>query len=338
MIEPTTAQAAALAATEVIPADWGDLAVILQKFEGPSALLGESPSGTDRASELLRYLQRAIDPSRIEYWLDRLEALAVAMPDVKFVTIDSREYPANLKLAYGSPPFLFIRGRIVDADTLSLAIVGTRKASPDGLKSAANVAITAAQHGITVVSGLARGIDAAGHRGVISAGGRTIAAIATGIDRPLTRESDITLGSVLHKSGSIVSQFRPGSPATSSSFLQRNGVISGLSLVSLAIEAGERSGTRNEIEHALRQDRRVLVWRPSGDVRAWLRIYDEEPLVGAVWTEEEVIDEVLAVARKCADDDLLFLVIPWQIDWMPRSCAHGGRGCLSHVPQLEIPG
>lgn len=297
MSQPTPALAAVLAATEVVPADWYDLATILQRFGGPSTLLDRRLVNSDRDADLLQYLRRSIDPVRVSHWLKQLEQLATSMPDVNLVTADSAEYPANLKEAYGRPPFLFIRGSVNDSDTLSLAIVGNRKASQEGLSAANRVAAAAAKHGITVVSGLARGIDAAGHLGAFNAGGRTIAAIAAGIDQPVSRESDPALSAIMPKYGSIVSQFRPGSPPTSSSFLQRNGVISGLSLVSLAIEAGERSGTRNEVEHALRQGRKVLFWRPLPDAQAWIKVYVREPLVRVVSTEAEVVDEVLAAAR-----------------------------------------
>ena len=303
MSQPTPAQAAVLAATEVVPADWRDLAAILQRFGGPSILLARSLPDGDRDTELLRYLQRTIDPARIRYWLKVLEQLKASMPDVDFITVDSDDYPANLKVAYGYPPFLFTRGKIHQSDILSLAIVGTRKPSHDGLHAANDVARAAVQHGITVVSGLAMGIDAAGHRGAIDAGGRTIAVIAAGIDHSLTRESDQALSGVVPKFGSIISQFRPGSPPTNSAFLQRNGVISGLSLVSLAIEPGERSGTRNEVEHALRQGRRVLFWRPDPDAQSWVKLYATESLVKVVNTEMEVVNEVLSAARRAVRND-----------------------------------
>lgn len=303
MSQPTPAQAAVLAATEVVPADWRDLAAVLQRFGGPSILLAKNLPDGDRDAELLRYLQRTIDSARIRYWLKNLEQLKISMPDVNFITIDSDDYPANLKVAYGSPPFLFMRGKIHQSDRLSLAIVGTRRPSHDGLHAADDVAGAAVQHGITVVSGLARGIDAASHRGAIDAGGRTIAVIAAGIDHPLSRESDLALSEVVPKFGSIISQFRPGSPPTSSSFLQRNGVISGLSLVSLAIEPGERSGTRNEVEHALRQGRRVLFWRPDLDAQSWVTLYAGESVVKVVNTATEVVTEVLSAAREAVRNE-----------------------------------
>lgn len=303
MRHPTLAEAAVLAATEVVPADWRDLATILRRFGGQSLLSTKNHSDNDRDADLLRYLQHAIDKTRIEYWLNKLEQLAISTPDVNFITVDSADYPTNLKAAYECPPFLFTKGKICESDSLALAIVGNRQASHKGLQAANDVAVTAAQYGITVVSGLARGVDAAGHRGVISAEGRTIAAIAAGIDHPLSRESDLALSGIVPNFGAIVSQFRPGSPPTSSSFLQRNGVISGLSLVSLAIEAEERSGTRNEVEHALRQGRVVLLWRPYGATQSWLKIYAGEPLVKVVSTEMEVVQEVLMAARERAANE-----------------------------------
>ncbi|WP_433464378.1 DNA-processing protein DprA [Spirillospora sp. CA-128828] len=294
----TTAHAAVLAATEVVPADWRDLAVILRRYGGPEALLSTKSVGRGHDADLLEYIRRAIDPARVIHWQHQLDNLASGMPDVRFVTVDSKDYPTNLKTAYGCPPFLFVRGNLHEDEEKALAIVGSRSATASGLAVAHNVAEAAVQSGITVISGLARGIDAAGHRGAIDAGGLTIAAIAAGIDHPLNRESDLAVAELINTSGAIVSRFRPGSPPVRSAYLQRNGVIAGLSLVSLIVEADEKSGTRNEAEHALHQGRKVLFWKPHFDHRSWINLYSCEPLVKLVETEEDVVQEVLAAAER----------------------------------------
>ncbi|TDE31041.1 DNA-processing protein DprA [Actinomadura sp. 6K520] len=298
MTSTTAAHAAVLAATEVVPADWRDLAAILKRYGGPEALLSTSAAGHGHDADLLNYIRTAIDPARVIHWQQHFERLAEVMPDVRFVTVDSKDYPANLKAAYGCPPFLFVRGKFHENEEKALAIVGSRKATSSGIAVAYNVAQVAVRSGITVVSGLARGIDAAGHRGAINSGGSTVAAIAAGIDHPLSRESDLDVAEAMIKSGAIVSQFRPGSPPVRSSYLQRNGVIAGLSLVSLIVEADERSGTRNEAEHSLRQGRKVLFWRPHFNNTSWVRLYSSDPLVKLVDTEDEVVHEVSAAAER----------------------------------------
>lgn len=298
MSYPTPSHAAVLAATEVIPADWRDLAGILQRCGGPEALLSRKQIDHGHDTDLLEYLRRAIDPARVSHWQVQLERIFKSMPDVQFLTIDHKDYPANLRSAHGSPPFIFVRGELRPSDRNSLAIVGSRNATAASLATARIIAGAAAKRGITVISGMARGIDSDGQRAALQAGGRTIGVIAAGIDHVLNNESDRALADMIPDSGAIISQFRPGSPPVRSAFLQRNGVISGLSLVSLIVEAGARSGTRNEAEHALRQGRRILFWAPNFDYSSWVSAYAADPLVKRVETEEQILNEVFTAAQK----------------------------------------
>jgi DNA processing protein len=296
MTQEVIAQAATLAATEVAPADWRDVATVLEDCGGPYALIRKSRAVNGQSCQLLSYFRSAIDDRRVSYWSDRLAELTNRMPNVRFITVDSAAYPVNLKTAYGRPPFLFVDGSISEQDGLALAIVGSRNASQQGLAAARNVAKAAAAAGVTVVSGLARGIDAAAHRAAIEAGGRTIAVIAGGIDRPYTRESDDALAPLIPHHGAIVSQFRPGSPPTSNAFVIRNSVISGLSLVSFLAEASERSGTRSEADFAVQQGRKVLLWRKAFEEQQWAQRYADNPRVTMVDGAAEVIAEIQASA------------------------------------------
>jgi DNA processing protein len=298
----TSGNATVLAATEVTPADWRDLADVLEVYGGPGALLRQTPTH-EAEGQLLGFLRSALDPGRVKYWLTRLERLESEMPSVHLLTADDKRYPANLRAAYGRPPFLFVDGSLDDRDDRSIAIVGSRDVTSDALEAAEWLASLAALHGLTVVSGLARGIDAAAHRGALRAGGRTIAVVAAGIDRPVSVESDGSLCKAILRQGSLVSQFRPGSPPTRSSFVLRNSVISGLSLASIIVDAGERSGARSEADFALQQGRRVLLWRPSFERMPWARLYAQQELVSMVDSPSEVLAIVDDAAREVPADE-----------------------------------
>jgi DNA processing protein len=134
-----------------------------------------------------------------------------------------------------------VRGTLRADDGLAIAIVGARRATPYGLATAERLAGDLAARGVTVVSGLARGIDTAAHRGALAAGGRTIAVLGHGIDRCYPPENR-WLAADIERSGALVSQFPPGTPALKHHFPVRNRTIAGLALGVVVVEAAERSG------------------------------------------------------------------------------------------------
>ena len=140
------------------------------------------------------------------------------------------------------PVRLWMQGRVETDDTLAIAIVGAREATPYGLGCAERLAADLAARGITVVSGLARGIDSAAHRGALAAGGRTIAVLGSGVDVIYPPENR-RLAFDIAARGAIVSQFPPGTPPLSGYFPARNRVIAGLSLGVVVVEAAEKSGS-----------------------------------------------------------------------------------------------
>ena len=149
-------------------------------------------------------------------------------------------YPALLA-ATPSPPTLRLRGALVAEDALAVAVVGARRATPYGLEVAERLAADLAARGVTIVSGLARGIDTAAHRGALAARGRTIAVLGHGIDLcypPENRE----LADAIEASGALVSQFPDGTPPHRGNFPARNRTIAGLALGVVVVEAAERSG------------------------------------------------------------------------------------------------
>ena len=167
------------------------------------------------------------------------------------------EYPERLRQIPDPPGALFIAGRLLPQDSLAVAIVGTRHATHYGLQTAERLAGALAQAGYTVVSGLARGIDAAAHRGALAVGGRTIAVLGSGILN-LYPPEHAELASAVQTNGAVLSETPPRMPASGGMFPQRNRVITGLSLGTIVVEAAERSGALVSATHAMEQGREVF--------------------------------------------------------------------------------
>ena len=151
------------------------------------------------------------------------------------------DYPLHLRAVPASPPTLYVRGRIVPDDALAVAIVGARRATPYGLEVAEQLGFALAARGVTVVSGLARGIDSAAHRGALASGGRTIAVLGSGVDVIYPPENR-RLAAEIAARGALVSQFVPGTPPLPYQFPERNRVIAAMSLAVVVVEAADKSG------------------------------------------------------------------------------------------------
>jgi DNA processing protein len=176
---------------------------------------------------------------------------------VSIVTWADGDYPSRLREIPDPPLALFVRGEVADLDRPAVAIVGARRASGYGRRVAEELGRDLAGAGLVVVSGLAAGIDAAAHRGALAAGGRTVAVLGTGIDRvypPWHRD----LADEISGSGALVTEFGPGEPPRPGHFPQRNRIVSGLTVATVVVEAGERSGSLITARHALEQNRAVF--------------------------------------------------------------------------------
>jgi len=149
-------------------------------------------------------------------------------------------YPALLR-AIPSAPALYVRGELQADDALAIAIVGSRRCTPYGIAATEQLASDLAARGVTIVSGLARGIDTAAHRSALAAGGRTLAVLGCGVDVVYPREN-VPLARAIESQGAIVSQFPPGMPALAGHFPARNRTLAGLALGVVVVEAAERSG------------------------------------------------------------------------------------------------
>jgi DNA processing protein len=158
------------------------------------------------------------------------------------IALGDARYPANLREITAPPERLYVRGGFEERDALAIAIVGSRAATSYGLAVAERLAADLAARGVTVVSGLARGIDSAAHRGALRAGGRTIAVLGSGVDVIYPPENRRLAGEI-ESHGAVVSQFEPGTRPFSGNFPARNRVIAGLALGVVVVEAAERSGS-----------------------------------------------------------------------------------------------
>lgn len=170
-----------------------------------------------------------------------------------------KRYPRRLREIYAPPPLLYCQGDMSLLNAPALAVVGSRRCSAAGRAQAAFVARQMAASGVTVVSGMATGIDSAAHEAALPLVGRSIGVLGTGIDGeyPVGRRS---LFSAMRRRGLLLSEFAPGSPARPENFPVRNRIISGLALAVLVVEAAERSGSLITAREALEQNRDVYVW------------------------------------------------------------------------------
>lgn len=185
------------------------------------------------------------------------EIVAAAKSGTRILTRDDQDYPANLKNIYDPPIVLYVKGRIIPRDSCGIAVVGSRRATYYGLQAAGSFAGDLAERGFTVVSGLARGIDSAAHRGALKAGGRTIAVIGSGFMNIYPEENE-RLAQDIAKNGAVISEFSLNTLPLRQNFPRRNRVISGLSLGVLVVEAARNSGALITADFALEQGREVF--------------------------------------------------------------------------------
>ncbi|MGE5630649.1 MAG: DNA-processing protein DprA [Caulobacteraceae bacterium] len=188
----------------------------------------------------------------IDYYLK-----SVKENNVKVYTIHDSEYPDNLKLIHDPPPIIYVKGELKKEDNFAIGIVGSRKASDYGLKAAGRIAARLAELGITIVSGMALGIDSAAHNGALQGRGRTIAVLGCGL-KNVYPKSNTWLSRDIVKNGALISEYPLDTEAMAQYFPARNRIISGLSLGVIVVEAGEKSGSLITADFALEQGREVF--------------------------------------------------------------------------------
>lgn len=232
-------------------------AKLLERFGSAEAVFG----ATRAALEQLRLLPEAVDSiiardlfARAEAEIERVRKLGADL-----LILDDGVYPLLLREIYDPPITLYVRGAWAQClDQPCVAIVGSRRCSTYGQNAALMLSRDLAQRGVTIVSGFARGIDAAAHRGALEASGRTVAVLGTGVDEVYPRDHRKLADEILEKGGAVVTQFPLGTPPVSENFPYRNRIISGLSLGVVVVEAAENSGSLITARLAIEQNREVF--------------------------------------------------------------------------------
>lgn len=214
---------------------------------------------------------------------------------LEFLSIVDERYPARVRDVHEAPPFLFARGRLL-ADDKAVSVVGSRNASERGLQMARSVADALVSMDLTVVAGLAAGIDTAAHETTLAIGGRTVAVVGTGINKcyPAANRG---LQERIAQTGLVLSQFWPDAPPQQRNFPMRNAVMSGYGITTVVVEAGERSGARIQARMAVHHGRPVILTDLVVNSTEWGRELVGRPDVYVASS----IAEVRAVVEKLAE-------------------------------------
>jgi DNA processing protein len=223
---------------------------------GDLALAWQASVDSLQAAGLSLKLAERVAQVRAGVDLDKYLTKVMAQ-GIEILTWDDDLYPERLKEIDQPPPVLYVRGALTTEDSWAIAVVGTRRVSAYGRQVAEELASFLAANGVTVVSGLARGVDAIAHQSALKAGGRTIAVMGCGVDRIYPPEH-AQLAEKVMTSGALISDYAPGTPPDASNFPPRNRLISGLSVATVVVEAGETSGALITAQFAVDQGREVF--------------------------------------------------------------------------------
>ena len=199
-------------------------------------------------------------------------------------------YPARLREIHQAPPFLFAAGKLQSEDP-AIAVVGSRKASERGLGIATSIATALANERVTVLSGLAAGIDAAAHIAALAAGGRTVAIIGTGINKQYPAANRVLQDEITRK-GLVLSQFWPDAPPQKHNFLMRNAVMSGYGRATVVVEASEQSGARAQARMAVEHGRPVILTDQVVAANEWAKVLVNRPGVHVARGMEEAMEHI----------------------------------------------
>ncbi|MDR0366123.1 MAG: DNA-protecting protein DprA [Bifidobacteriaceae bacterium] len=262
----------------------GSSASVLEKVRAEDGALLPDPARAERIGEALRRAE-----VEVAEWEER---------ELSLVTVLSTDYPRHLAGVFDCPPFLFFRGSLLPDDR-GMSVVGSRKASPEGLAMARRATGLLAERGLSVIAGLAEGIDTAAHLEALSLGARTVGVLGTGIARYYPA-SNRGLQDQIAAKGLVISQFLPDQPPTQTTFPMRNGTMSGYGLATIVVEAGEHSGSRIQARKAADHGRPVILSERVATSTQWGSAMAREPWVCVAGSDAELadaIDQVIADSR-----------------------------------------
>lgn len=210
--------------------------------------------------------------------------------DFRFLTFKDVDYPAQLREVHQMPPLLFTKGSLL-ADDSAISVVGSRKASKFAMKISGEIAHRLVDEGLTVLSGLAEGIDSAAHRAALAANGRTVAVIGTGI-RKYFPSFNKQLQDQIARNGLVISQFWPDGPPTKQSFPMRNATMSAYGKATVIVEAGEQSGARIQARAAVAHGRPVILLDSVVRGTNWGSRMVNQPGVYVAETSQQAVEHV----------------------------------------------
>jgi DNA processing protein len=278
------------------------LQALLERFESPAAILDAALSELRQVPGVGSKISNAIGAARDQ--LDVESELALCRENkIKILTTREETYPRLLKEIVDPPATLFVQGELKPADAVAIAVVGSRHATRYGVAQAQRLAGGLARAGVTIISGLARGVDAAAQQAALLAGGRTLAVMGGGVLNIYPPEHKELADNIKHQ-GALLSEMPPRFAPTSNSFPQRNRIISGLALGTVVVEAAQRSGALITARHAMEQGREVFAVPGRIDSRAsrgcHVLIRDGATLVQSV---DDILEELGPLVEPSAHDD-----------------------------------
>jgi len=229
---------------------------LVEHFGGPEAVFRASLTELESTGIQAVSAQSIATGKSAE--LAREEIAKAASADVTILSLDDPSYPPRLKEIYDPPLILYVRGNPALLTQPGIAMVGTRHPTPYGSGMAERLSCDLAAQGLVIISGMARGVDTASHRGAISAKGKTVAVFGTGVDVLYPKENSRLAEQIIATGGALISEFALGTFAAPQNFPIRNRIISGMSVGVLVVEAAEYSGTRITARCALEQNRDVF--------------------------------------------------------------------------------
>ena len=297
MDEPMREQAAVLALVRASPGDWYQTADVISEAGSALRLLGGDVAvmSAERAQHAKQLISRVTpaDLSEAQSLIDR-----VTSQGARLITVADVDYPENLKLIFNRPPFIWVRGHLEARNLRAIAVVGTRQATPEGRATAAGLTRGLAQANVTVLSGLARGIDTAAHAAALDAGGTTVAVIGTGILAPVYPPENSQLARrIVDNGGAVVSQFWPEAPPRKINFPRRNVVMSGMAAGTVVVEAAATSGAKMQARLALEHGKRLFLPESLVATQDWASRYATRPGVTVVRDLNDILDELVKIVE-----------------------------------------
>lgn len=293
MFDKLAEQVAVLALTEASPGPWWRTAAAIEDAGSALAIRHGHGPIPEQHRDYVGVLQDRAGSTSLPAMAERIEQAAKF--GVRLTTVLDHDYPAALRQIHNRPPFLWFSGTLTDDP--AVAVVGTRGASDDGLRRARRLTAGLVEAGVTVVSGLARGIDTAAHITALEAGGRTLAVLGHGILRPAYPQENRGLAYRIRSSGAVISQFWLDTPPQRSTFPLRNVVTSGLSIGTVVVEASATSGAKMQARLALEHGKRLFLLSSLVDGEEWARKYARRPGVTVVSDVDDVLGNLLPIPK-----------------------------------------